>query len=115
MTHKSEEISSFEGLVDLFWGMKSEDFSYSLDVLYAYGVLELIAIFDKKKYKKISAVNFFQFFKILDLDTDPHWPIMPDPDPHWNQRGSTTLISSLVLWELLWQLDFYQLIMVIFM
>ncbi len=28
----------------------------------------------------------------MDADLDPHWPKILDPEPHWNQCGSTTLI-----------------------
>ncbi len=28
-------------------------------------------------------------------ESDPHWFVSLDPDPHWNQRGSETLITSI--------------------
>jgi hypothetical protein len=91
MTHKREEISSFEAINALFLGV--EDFSCSCDVL--YGGLGIIAIFDPKNIKVFFSRNFGQFLVIKTLDPDPHWPKMLDPDPHRNHRNqcrSKTLI-----------------------
>ncbi len=77
MTHKSEQNSSARCYI-----MRDEDFSCSLDVLYGgLGIGKLQFFY--QKIRKISTVNFFLFLVIKTLDLNP--------DPHWNQCGSTTL------------------------
>jgi hypothetical protein len=56
--------------------LRTEGYSYSLDVLNDKDKDKVIATFDQKKIKKISAVLFFQFLVIKALDPDPE----PYPD-----------------------------------
>ncbi len=79
----------------MFWSagcafLRAEGFSCSLDILcLCLGIRKLQ--FLKKKILIFSSCNFFEFFVIETLD--------PEPDSHWNQRGSQHYILYISITE----------------
>ena len=96
MTHKRRRKKSV-----WFWSavcpfLRGEGLSCRLDVLHGglginvmHLLINKILICFRLKMFKVWAI------KTLDLDPDPQWPKMLDPDLHWNQCGPTTLILAL--------------------
>jgi hypothetical protein len=84
--------------------LRTEGFSYNLDILYGGLGIGKLQFLIKKNNKKFSAVIFFQFLVIKALD--PYWIRIRNPDPYWsptsnsgsgpgsgkNEYGSTTLV-----------------------
>ncbi len=94
ITHKKEK---FKKCLECYWSVLlcyiliAGGFPCSMDVLREGSGINII------QFKNICTIlkQFISFgYKSLDPDSDldPYWPKIHNPDPHWNQCGSTTLV-----------------------
>ncbi len=90
---KMGKVQKFLVLKCWMSSFEADSFSCSLNVLYESLRISKLQFLNKKILILFSC-KLFKFFFIKTLDPDPHplWPKMLDPDQHWNQCGSKTLV-----------------------